>query len=47
MSNNESSLEASFGSVNLSGPFLPPEVLIGEESVTDFVISLDKLLGAG
>jgi hypothetical protein len=30
MSDDQSSLKASFGSVNLSGPFLPPEILIRE-----------------
>jgi hypothetical protein len=47
MSNDQSSLETSFGSVNLSGPFLPPEVLIGEEGVTDFVVILNEFLRAG
>jgi hypothetical protein len=47
MSDDQSSLEASLGSVNLSGPFLPPEVFIGEEGVTNFVVGLDELLRAG
>jgi hypothetical protein len=47
MSDDQGSLKAGFGTINLSGPFLPPEVLIGEEGVTNFVVSLHELLGAG
>jgi hypothetical protein len=46
MSDDKGSLEASLGTINLGGPFLPPEILIGEEGVTNFVVGLDKLLGA-
>jgi hypothetical protein len=47
MSDDESSLEACFGSINLSGPFLPPEILIREQSITNLVVSLNKFLRAG
>lgn len=46
MSDDEGSLKASLGTINLGGPFLPPEILIGEEGVTNFVVGLDELLGA-
>jgi hypothetical protein len=39
----ESGLKTSLSLLNFGGPFLPPEVLEGEESVTDSVIHLHVL----
>jgi hypothetical protein len=47
MPNDQGSLETSLGTINLGGPFLPPEILIGEEGITNFVVVLNELLGAG
>ena len=45
MTDYESSLKTSFGLLDLMGPFLSPEILEGEESVTDLVVHLDESLG--
>jgi hypothetical protein len=40
----KSGLKTSFSLLDLMSPLLSPEILEGEESVTDLVIHLDKLL---
>ena len=45
MTDNESSLKTSFGLLDLMGPLLSPEILEGEESVTNLVVHLDESLG--
>jgi hypothetical protein len=45
MSDDEGSLETSLGLLDLMGPFLSPEILEGEESVTNLVVHLDESLG--
>ena len=40
----ESGLKTSLGLLDLMGPFLSPEILEGEESITDLVIHLDESL---
>jgi hypothetical protein len=45
MPDYESGLKTSFGLLNLMSPLLSPKILEGEESVTDFVVHLDKSLG--
>lgn len=43
----ESGLKSSLGLFNFVGPFLSPEVLEGEESVTNFIVHLDVSLEIG
>jgi hypothetical protein len=38
----ESGLKTSFSLLNLIGPFLSPEILEGEEGVTNLVVHLNK-----
>ena len=45
MSDYEGGLESGLGLLDLMGPLLSPEVLEGEESVTDLVVHLHELLG--
>ena len=45
MTDNECSLKTSLGFLDLMGPLLSPEILEGEESVTDLVVHLDESLG--
>ena len=47
MTDNESGLKTSFSFLNLVGPLLSPEVLEGEEGITDLVIHLDVSLKVG
>ena len=42
MSDYQSGLKTSFGFFNFMGPFLSPEILKGEESVTDLVVHLNE-----
>jgi hypothetical protein len=44
MSDYQSGLESSFGFLNFMGPFLSPEILEGEEGVTNLVVHLDVSL---
>ena len=41
----ESGLKSSFGLLNFLSPFLPPEVLEGEKSVSNLVVHFDELFG--
>lgn len=43
----ESGLKTSFSLLNLVGPFLSPEILEGEEGVTNLVVHLDVSLKIG
>ena len=38
-------MKTSLGFLDLMGPLLSPEILEGEESVTDLVVHLDESLG--
>jgi len=42
MSDYQSGLKTSFGFFNFMGPFLSPEILEGEESVTNLVVHLNE-----
>jgi hypothetical protein len=42
MSNYKCGLKSSLGLLDFMGPFLSPEILEGEESITDLVIHLDE-----
>jgi hypothetical protein len=42
MSDYQSSLQSSFSFLNLMRPFLSPEILEGEESVTNLVVHLNE-----
>jgi hypothetical protein len=44
VTDDEGGLETSLCLLDLEGPFLPPEVLIREESVTNLVVLLDGAL---
>ena len=45
MTDYEGSLKTSLSLLDLMGPFLSPEILEGEESVTDLVVHLDESPG--
>ena len=45
MSDYQSSLQTGFGFLNFVRPLLSPEILEGEESVTDLVVHLDESSG--
>jgi len=45
MSNYQSSLQSSFSFLNFVRPFLSPEILEGEESVTNLVVHLNESSG--
>ena len=45
MSNYQSSLQTGFSFLNFVRPFLSPEILEGEESVTDLVVHLNESSG--
>jgi hypothetical protein len=42
MSDYQSGLKSSFGFLNFMGPFLSPEILEGEEGVTNLVVHLNE-----
>jgi len=44
VTNNQGGLETSLCFLDLKGPLLPPEILVGEKSVTNLVVLLDWAL---